>query len=100
MGENSRMVVTGDLSQIDLPPGARSGLQEAADVLHDVQGVAFIHFTDADVVRHPLVTQIVRAYDALDRARRAQQERVLQERPLREQAGPESVESGGAKSKS
>ena len=100
MGENSRMVVTGDLSQIDLPPGARSGLQEAADVLHDVQGVAFIHFTDADVVRHPLVTQIVRAYDALDRARRAQQERALQERPLREQAGQEGVESGGAKTKS
>ncbi len=70
MGENSRMVVTGDLSQIDLPPGIRSGLSEAVDVLKDVKGVAFMHFTDADVVRHPLVTQIVRAYDAHERRRR------------------------------
>ena len=69
MGENSRMVVTGDLSQIDLPPGQRSGLQDAVDVLRDVGGVAFVRFTDADVVRHTLVTQIVRAYDARDRAR-------------------------------
>jgi phosphate starvation-inducible PhoH-like protein len=70
MGENSRMVVTGDLSQVDLPPGIRSGLREAAEVLRGVEGVAFMHFTDVDVVRHPLVTQIVRAYDALDRSRK------------------------------
>jgi phosphate starvation-inducible protein PhoH and related proteins len=71
MGENSRMVVTGDLSQVDLPPGQRSGLQDAVDVLRDVGGVAFIRFTDADVVRHILVTSIVRAYDARDRERQA-----------------------------
>jgi phosphate starvation-inducible PhoH-like protein len=70
MGENSRMVVTGDLSQVDLPPGVRSGLRDAADVLRGVEDVGFMNFTDADVVRHPLVTQIVRAYDARDRARR------------------------------
>jgi len=71
MGENSRMVVTGDLTQVDLPPGVRSGLRDAAEVLRGVEGVAFAHFTDADVVRHPLVTQVVRAYDAHERARRA-----------------------------
>ncbi len=71
MGENSRMVVTGDLSQVDLPPGQRSGLQDAVDVLRDVDGVAFVRFTDADVVRHALVTRIVRAYDAQERERKA-----------------------------
>jgi phosphate starvation-inducible PhoH-like protein len=63
LGENARMVVTGDLSQIDLPTGARSGLAEALDVLEGVEGVGIIRFTDADVVRHPLVARIVRAYD-------------------------------------
>jgi len=64
MGEGSRMVVTGDITQIDLPPGQRSGLKEALNILAGVDGVAFIRFTDADVVRHPLVARIVRAYDA------------------------------------
>ena len=74
MGENSRMVITGDLSQIDLPPGSRSGLSEAVEVLKGVEGVAFMHFTDADVVRHPLVTQVVRAYDAHERRKRKPEE--------------------------
>ncbi|MGB8274643.1 MAG: PhoH family protein [Alphaproteobacteria bacterium] len=69
MGENSRMVVTGDLSQVDLAPGQRSGLDEAVEVLRDAEGVAFIRFTDDDVVRHPLVTRVVRAYDAHERKR-------------------------------
>jgi phosphate starvation-inducible PhoH-like protein len=63
LGENARMAVTGDLSQIDLPAGAHSGLRDAIDTLAGVEGVAMIEFTDADVVRHPLVTRIVRAYD-------------------------------------
>lgn len=71
MGEKSRMVVTGDMSQVDLPAGQRSGLHEAVDILRNVKGVAFVHLTDADVVRHPLVTGIVRAYDAHDVRRRA-----------------------------
>ncbi|MSO65009.1 MAG: PhoH family protein [Alphaproteobacteria bacterium] len=66
LGEGSRMVVTGDLTQIDLPPGVRSGLREALDVLHGVDGVSFIEFSDADVVRHPLVTKMVRAYAAYE----------------------------------
>ena len=68
MGENARMVVTGDLSQVDLPTGAVSGLRDALTTLHGMTGAAFIEFTDADVVRNPLVTRIVRAYQARDRA--------------------------------
>ena len=63
LGEYSRMVVTGDLSQIDLPIGARSGLAEAVDTLENMKGAAFIRFTNDDVVRNALVTRIVRAYE-------------------------------------
>ena len=66
IGENSRMVVTGDLSQIDLPPHTASGLTEAVNVLDGISGVRLIRFSDADVVRHPLVARIVKAYDAAD----------------------------------
>ncbi|MCH7929055.1 MAG: PhoH family protein [Proteobacteria bacterium] len=67
LGENSRMVVTGDLSQIDLPPGTRSGLHDAVETLGRIEGVTTITFSDVDVVRHDLVTRIVRAYDAESR---------------------------------
>ncbi len=63
LGEHARMVVTGDLSQVDLPKGTRSGLRQALEILDGVEGIAFVHFSDADVVRHPLVTRIVRAYE-------------------------------------
>ena len=63
LGENSRMVVTGDLSQIDLPQGTHTGLRDALDTLEGVEGVTAVAFTDVDVVRHHLVTKIVRAYD-------------------------------------
>jgi len=69
-GEGSRMVVTGDLSQTDLPRGTPSGLQEAIDVLDGVEGIATVRFTHADVVRHPMVTRIVQAYDAFETKRR------------------------------
>jgi len=64
LGENARMVVTGDLSQIDLPPGQTSGLADALDMLEGVEGISTIRFSDVDVVRHELVARIVRAYDA------------------------------------
>ena len=64
LGENSRMAVTGDLSQIDLPLGAKSGLREAIGLLRGIEGIGQVEFTAADVVRHPLVTKIVSAYDA------------------------------------
>jgi phosphate starvation-inducible PhoH-like protein len=63
LGEGGRMIVTGDPSQIDLPPNTRSGLIEALQVLHGVPGIVTVRFGDSDVVRHPLVAEIVRAYD-------------------------------------
>jgi phosphate starvation-inducible PhoH-like protein len=63
LGENSRMAVTGDLSQVDLPPRTPSGLRDAVNILSNMNDVSFIQFTDADVVRHSLVTRIVQAYD-------------------------------------
>jgi phosphate starvation-inducible PhoH-like protein len=62
-GFNSKMVVTGDPTQIDLPAGLRSGLIEAVEVLHGVEGISFVQFDDRDVVRHSLVQKIVRAYE-------------------------------------
>jgi phosphate starvation-inducible PhoH-like protein len=67
LGENSRMVVTGDLSQVDLPAGAPSGLAEAVTTLAGMKGASFIHFSSDDVVRNPLVTRIVRAYEKRDK---------------------------------
>lgn len=69
LGENSRMAVTGDPSQIDLPRGTRSGLRDAISVLDGVEGVVKVTFTDVDVVRHPLVTRVVRAYEAAEERR-------------------------------
>ena len=66
MGENSRMVITGDPSQIDLPFGAKSGLKDALEILPKIKGVEIIHFTEEDVVRHDLVTRIVKAYNKRD----------------------------------
>ena len=63
MGEGTRMVVTGDLSQIDLPAGTRSGLRDALDTLEGIQGIGVCRFDKRDVVRHPLVARIVDAYD-------------------------------------
>ncbi|MGE0524143.1 MAG: PhoH family protein [Variibacter sp.] len=70
LGENSRMIVNGDPSQIDLPGGQKSGLVEAVELLKDVEGVDCVTFTAADVVRHELVGRIVAAYDAAAQARR------------------------------
>ncbi len=69
LGENARMVVAGDVTQIDLPPGQGSGLVEAERVLHGVDGVAICRFGEADVVRHPLVQRLVQAYERQDRSR-------------------------------
>src|SRR5512144_1642316 len=64
LGFNSKAVITGDITQIDLPNARRSGLLEAIDILKDVEGLAFTYFDEGDVVRHHLVQRIVRAYDA------------------------------------
>jgi phosphate starvation-inducible PhoH-like protein len=68
LGNNSKAVITGDLTQIDLPNPKKSGLFEALHVLDGVEGIRFCHFEDVDVVRHHLVQRIVRAYDSYGRA--------------------------------
>ena len=63
LGFNSKAVITGDVTQIDLPSARRSGLLEAIDILKSVEGLTFVHFDEGDVVRHHLVQRIIRAYD-------------------------------------
>jgi phosphate starvation-inducible PhoH-like protein len=69
MGYGARMVITGDPTQTDLPPGQRSGLRDALGLIDGIRGIGLIEFSDADVVRHPLVAALIRAYDARDRTR-------------------------------
>jgi len=71
LGFNSKAVVTGDITQIDLPSERRSGLIEAIDVVSRVEGIAFVYFTERDVVRHSLVQRIIRAYEEFDQSKAA-----------------------------
>ena len=64
IGFGSKAVITGDITQVDLQRGQKSGLNDALEVLRDVRGIAFTRFGSADVVRHPLVARIVDAYEA------------------------------------
>jgi phosphate starvation-inducible PhoH-like protein len=64
LGFGSKAVVTGDITQIDLPHARMSGLVEALKIVRDVEGIGFVYFDDKDVVRHRLVQQIVKAYEA------------------------------------
>ena len=72
IGFNSKAVITGDITQVDLPRGARSGLRHAINVLQPVPDISFNFFTAGDVVRHPVVARIVRAYEDYE----AEQERI------------------------
>jgi phosphate starvation-inducible protein PhoH and related proteins len=76
LGFNSKAVITGDITQVDLPEGRRSGLMEAVDVVSRVLGISFVYFTEHDVVRHQLVQRIIRAYEAFDQSRAAAAESV------------------------
>jgi phosphate starvation-inducible PhoH-like protein len=76
LGFNSKAVITGDVTQIDLPNARRSGLLEAIDILQRVEGLTFVHFDEADVVRHHLVQRIIRAYDE-HRTHIAEQQQML-----------------------
>jgi phosphate starvation-inducible protein PhoH and related proteins len=78
MGFNSKAVITGDITQIDLPNARRSGLIEATEILKDVDGISFIYFDEADVVRHQLVQRIIRAYED-NKARQAEAQLSLLE---------------------
>jgi phosphate starvation-inducible PhoH-like protein len=66
LGFNSKAVVTGDITQIDLPPGKKSGLVEALEVCGKIEGIGVVQFGERDVVRHNLVQQIIRAYEEYD----------------------------------
>ncbi len=68
LGDNSQMVVTGDLTQVDLPPGMKTGLGDALETLDGVRGIRFVQFSHTDVVRPPLVARIIQAYNARDSA--------------------------------
>ncbi|HKA36099.1 MAG TPA: PhoH family protein [Thermoanaerobaculia bacterium] len=74
IGFGSRAVVTGDITQVDLPQGKTSGLREAQQLLNNIEGIRFVLFDERDVVRHPLVQSIISAYDALDRERERDRE--------------------------
>jgi phosphate starvation-inducible PhoH-like protein len=76
LGYGSKAVVTGDMTQIDLPTGKASGLAEALSILSGIDGIQLVRFSEIDVVRHPLVQDVIRAYDALDRRRSEQRESI------------------------
>ena len=69
MGQNTKMIITGDMTQIDLPHAVKSGLREAHEVLQDVKGISFIEMDERDIVRHKLVTRIVNAYNKYEKAK-------------------------------
>lgn len=74
LGENASMVITGDMSQADLPSGQISGLRDAHDTLQGVKGISFVHFSETDVVRHELVSRIINAYNKRERRLRGDAE--------------------------
>jgi phosphate starvation-inducible PhoH-like protein len=80
LGYGSKAVVTGDVTQVDLPTGRGSGLVEVQKVLRAVDGLAFCFFSEVDVVRHPLVQEVVRAYDVYEADRRARADAAKAER--------------------
>ncbi len=86
LGYGSKAVITGDVTQVDLPSGRGSGLIEVQKVLRGVEGLGFCQFSEVDVVRHPLVQEVVRAYDLYDAERRARADAAKAERE-RERTG-------------
>ena len=74
MGWNTKMIVTGDRTQIDLPPTAKSGLVESMRILQGIPGIAFIEMDKKDIVRHKLVTKVVEAYEKESERRKAEKE--------------------------
>ncbi|MBN66344.1 MAG: phosphate starvation-inducible protein PhoH [Rickettsiales bacterium] len=75
MGENSRLVLNGDLSQVDLPKDVKSGLADCIPKVENIEGIEVVRFTDVDVVRHPLAAKIVQAYDAWEEEKRKRMQR-------------------------
>ena len=75
MGWDTKMIITGDMTQIDLPRGQRSGLSEALQILKDVEGIGFVELNKKDIVRHKLVTRIVNAYESNDNKEKENKEK-------------------------
>jgi phosphate starvation-inducible PhoH-like protein len=73
LGEGSHMAITGDPSQVDLPPGAGPGLSHAVQTLEHIDAVRVVRFTDVDIVRHSLVTKIVQAYEKDDQKQKSKE---------------------------
>jgi phosphate starvation-inducible PhoH-like protein len=96
LGFNSKAVITGDVTQIDLPNARRSGLLEAMDVLKSVDGLAFVHFDETDVVRHHLVQRIVRAYDEHKTRVTEQQQMLLLAEPRHADAASAEKQAAAA----
>src|SRR5574340_1259414 len=94
LGYGSKAVITGDVTQVDLPTGRGSGLVEVQKVLRGVEGVSFCAFSEVDVVRHPLVQEVVRAYDAYDAERRARAEAAKAPRQGKERDPQASAPAG------
>ena len=100
IGFNSRAVITGDITQVDLPRGLRSGLRHAIDVLEDIPGISFNYFQSKDVVRHPVVAHIVEAYEAFEQKEKRikeakrKQEQVEKQRYLNENSASKNDEQG------
>ncbi len=91
LGYGSKAVITGDVTQVDLPSGRGSGLVEVQNILRGVEGVSFCRFSEVDVVRHPLVQEVVRAYDVYEAERRARLDREKAERAERSERPPGSA---------
>jgi phosphate starvation-inducible PhoH-like protein len=87
MGWNSKMIITGDMTQIDLPREQKSGLKEALKILNGVDGISVIHLGQKDIVRHKLVTRIVNAYDAYDKKIEAIQKAKKEAKSSKEELG-------------
>ena len=86
MGMNTKMIVTGDMTQIDLPSSQRSGLVEAMHILKDVKGISFIMLDKSDIVRHKLVTSIVEAYEKFDEVRKSLRDAMRNEKDAQRDA--------------
>jgi phosphate starvation-inducible PhoH-like protein len=93
LGFESKAVITGDVTQIDLPDNRRSGLNEAVSLLSGVEGIAFRYFTDVDVVRHPLVQKIIKAYDAQAAAKAAEKAERSAERAAAQKTAETNLDS-------
>src|SRR6059058_5223924 len=91
LGFNSKAVITGDITQVDLPSGRRSGLIEAIEVVGKVEGISFVYFTERDVVRHSLVQRIIRAYEEYDNSKLETRNSRLNPAPWRTRG----ISSGG-----